>query len=167
LASGRSEDSWLCFRVASCAYAVPLSDVSEVSARRARSLIPSLSLEVGGIINLRGEPLPALDAGLLLVGVLSRSDRQLLVLERERLRVGLCVDAVLRIQRELESELVPLAPAADERPSSVSPARCYTDRFTVQGAKLRIVDSAALLARAVALLSDAGSEGEARCQTGF
>jgi chemotaxis signal transduction protein len=163
-----SQGSWLCFRVASCEYALPLADVSEVSARRVRYLIPALSLEVGGIINLRGETLPALDAGLLLVGVLSRSDRQLLVIERERLRVGLCVDAVLRIVHELEEELVPLPPDADERPGGGLGSGCYTDRVTKRGSKLRVVDSAALLSRAVALMSDAGSgEGEARCHSGF
>ena len=165
MAPSESEHSWLCFRVANSEYAIPLSDVAEVSAGRSRHLIPTLSLEVGGVINLRGEPLPALDGGLLLIGVISRSSRHVLVLERGRVRVGLFVDAVLRMVHEMSRELVEKSPDADEVPGEVRSA-CFAERLRKRGGKIRLVDSDALIGRAVALMSDAvNMEGEGRCQT--
>lgn len=159
--------SWLCFQIRNWEYAVPLSDVAEVSAGRSRHLIPTLSVEVGGIVNLRGEPIPALDGGLLLVGVPSRSDRQLLILERGPVRVGLCVDSVRRMVRDMDSELAEASPDADESASNPR-GRCFSERITKRRQKIRLVDSDALLARAVALMSDvANSEGEVRCHTGY
>jgi chemotaxis signal transduction protein len=161
------ETSWLCFRVCAVEYAIPLSDMAEVSAGRSRYLIPTISLEVAGIINLRGEPLPALDAGMLLVGVPCRADRHVLILERGLLRIGLFVDAVLRIVRDLPRELAEDYADTDELRSDLR-ASCFSERATKRGNKIRLVDSDALLARAVALMSDGGNqEGEGRCHTGF
>jgi chemotaxis signal transduction protein len=161
------ERSWLCFRVASAEYAIPLVAVAEVGPGRKRHLIPTLSLEVAGIINVRGEPLPALDGGMLLVGVPCRADRHVLILERGRVRIGLLVDAVLRIVRDLERELVEEPKNSDELPGD-SRGSCFAERTTRKAKKIRLVDSDALLARAVALMSDGGSqEGEVRCHTAY
>jgi chemotaxis signal transduction protein len=162
-----AERSWLCFRVASSEYAVPLDDVAEVGAGRVRYLIPTLSLEVAGIVNLRGEPLPALDGGMLLVGVPCRADRHMLVVERGEQRIGLFVDGVLRIVRDLERDLV-AEPAKSDETRYAAGSSCYRARTTLAGKTIRLVDAAVLLERAAALMSDGGSEeGEVQCHTAF
>ena len=64
-------------------------------------LIPRVALELGGVVNVRGEPLPAVDGGALLTGRSALRHRHMLVLERGSLRLGVLVGAVQRIESAL------------------------------------------------------------------
>lgn len=90
--------AWLWFRVGGGNFAIPLAAVAEVTAATTPSLIPLVPRSVGGILNLRGEPLPALVGGALFgTGDLSLGDF-LLVLEHEQRRVGVLVSEVRGIE---------------------------------------------------------------------
>jgi len=52
-------------------------------------------------VNMRGEPLPAVDGGALLTGRPALRHRHMLVLERGSLRLGVLTGGVQRIEREL------------------------------------------------------------------
>src|SRR5215470_16792268 len=95
------EVTWLRFEVAEQGYALPLGAVVEVMAAPRPHLIPRISRELGGVVNMRGEPLPAVDGGALLTGRSARSHRHMLVLERGSLRLGVLVGAVQRIEGTL------------------------------------------------------------------
>jgi chemotaxis signal transduction protein len=55
-------------------------------------------MEIAGVINVRGEPLPAFNAGVLLGDDPTPAPRHTLVLEHGAMRVGVLVDAVSRIE---------------------------------------------------------------------
>jgi hypothetical protein len=93
---------WLRFSVAEADYAIALEAVSEVTAARKPNFVPLVPLEIGGILNVRGEPLPAVDARALIGAERGRGARPALVLGNDALQVGLLVDAVSRIERGLE-----------------------------------------------------------------
>jgi len=95
---------WLRFEVAEQGYAVPLGAVVEVMAAPSPHLIPRVALDVGGMVNVRGEPVPAVDGGALLTGRPARRHRHMLVLERGSLRLGVLVGGVHRIEGELVPE---------------------------------------------------------------
>jgi len=95
------DEPWLRFEVAEQGYAVPLGAVVEVMAAPRPHLIPRVPLEVAGVVNMRGEPLPAVDGGALLTGRPALRHRHMLVLERGPLRLGVLTGGVQRIEREL------------------------------------------------------------------
>jgi chemotaxis signal transduction protein len=96
--------AWLRFKSGNRDYAMPLEIVAEVTAAHTRRLIPFVPLRAGGVINVKGEPLAAADGGVVLRGKPSPSgtSRHALVLERGPLRVGLLVDSVQRVERDLD-----------------------------------------------------------------
>jgi len=95
------DEPWLRFEVAEQGYAVPLGAVVEVMAAPQPHLIPRIPLGVAGVVNMRGEPLPAVDGGALLTGRPALRHRHMLVLERGSLRLGVLTGGVQRIEREL------------------------------------------------------------------
>jgi chemotaxis signal transduction protein len=140
--------SWLLFRAGERDYALPIDALAEIVAARAPQLIPLVPIEVGGVLNCRGEPLPVVDGGLVLEGRRSGSTRHALVFERDELRVGLLVDHVLRIDRELD----PARLTAVEAPAG-SGGACEAWRQTPLGRQLGIIDTESLLSRATDLLA--------------
>ncbi len=95
------DEPWLRFEVADQGYALPLGAVVEVMSAPRPHLIPRVPLELGGIVNMRGEPLPAVDGGALLTGRSALRHRHMLVLERGSLRLGVLAGGVQRIERAL------------------------------------------------------------------
>lgn len=93
---------WLRFLVRDQAFALPLEAVAEVANAAAPHLIPQVPRELGGVVNFRGEPLPALDAAALLGAESGGARRHLVVLGDARLRLGLLVSEVVRIERSLD-----------------------------------------------------------------
>ena len=91
--SGFAEDpaAWLWFRVGDWNFAIPLAAVAGVMAAGTPSLIPLAPRSVGGILNLRGEPLPGLIGGALFGGRECAPGDYLLVFEHDRRRVGVVV----------------------------------------------------------------------------
>ncbi len=96
------ERAWIRFRHRDSEFAIPLEVVSEVAPASRPRLIPWLPLEVAGVINVKGEPLAALNAAALLDDPVRQpaSYRHVLVIERGDLRVGLLVEQVNRVERD-------------------------------------------------------------------
>jgi chemotaxis signal transduction protein len=145
--SSRGAASWLLFRAGERDYALPIDALTEIVTARAPQLIPLVPIELGGVLNCRGEPLPVVDGGLVLEGRRSGSTRHALVFERDELRVGILVDHVLRIDRELD----PARLAAIEAPQG-SGGACEAWKQTHLGRQLGIVNTESLLSRATDLL---------------
>jgi chemotaxis signal transduction protein len=159
----RVAGSWLLFRAGSRDYALPLDALVEIVAGRPPQLIPLVPVEVGGILNCRGEPIPVVDGGLVLEGLRSGSTRHALVFERDDLRVGLLVDHVLRIDRELD----PSRLSGVEAPQG-SHGACEAWKLTSQGRELGIVNTESLLSRATDLLVGHGVQTkEDPCHNAF
>lgn len=150
---------WLRFEVSQQAYAIPLASVVEVTGAARPHLIPRIPLEIGGVLNVRGEPLPAVDGGTVLTGSKSTRHRHVLVLERGELRIGVLVGQVRRIERELAAE-PPTGDAAD----------LELVRWVIQDeTALGLVDPEGLIERATMLLTDQRKQpgGQETWQTGF
>lgn len=150
---------WLQFEVSGQAYAIPLASVVEVTGAARPHLIPRIPLEIGGVLNVRGEPLPAVDGGTLLTGSRAERHRHVLVLERGTMRIGMLVGRVRRI--ELESPVQP-------------ESRHEGDFELVQWVKrddtaLGLVDPEGLIERATMLLTDQRKQpgGQESWHTGF
>ncbi len=154
--NSRDAGSWLLFRAGERDYALQIDALAEIVAARAPQLIPLVPIEVGGVLNCRGEPLPVVDGGLVLEGRRSGSTRHALVFERDELRLGLLVDHVLRIDRELDpSRLTAIEPPPGSR------GACDAWKQTPLGRQLGIVNNESLLSRAVGLLvRNTESKGE-------
>jgi chemotaxis signal transduction protein len=137
---------WLCFEVSGQDYAVPLTSVVEVTGAQRPHLIPRIPLEIGGVLNVRGEPLPAVDGGALLTGARSGRHRHVLVLERGSLRIGVLVGVVRRIERAL--------PLPAEETDSGGTAVALVHWLEREGGALGLVDPEGLIERATMLLTD-------------
>ncbi len=154
-----SESPWLRFEVAGQAYALPLDTLVEVTHAPKPHLIPRIPLEVGGVVNVRGEPLPAVDAGAVLTGSPARRHRYVLVMERGNVRLGLLVGDVRRIERELVAALE-VAGGGDS---------ALVEWVNQDDAALGLVDPEGLFERATLLLTDPRSKqgGQEPWHTGF
>jgi chemotaxis signal transduction protein len=152
---------WLCFEVSGQDYAIPLASVVEVTGAQRLHLIPRIPLEIGGVLNVRGEPLPAVDGGALLTGSKATRHRHVLVLERGSLRIGVLVGQVRRIERELPPQ------TGESKPSGTSVA--LVQWVEQDGAALGLVDPEGLIERATMLLTDQRKQpgGQESWHSGF
>ena len=160
--SGCAEDpaAWLWFRVGDWNFAIPLAAVAGVMAAGTPSLIPLVPRSVGGILNLRGEPLPVLIGGALFGGRECAPGDYLLVFEHDRRRVGVVVHEVRGIEGARRSAAPEHAP---EGPSFVEWIVCNRET-------LCLIEPAGLFDAVAALLSArvaADTQGEGSCQHGF
>ncbi len=153
----------LLFQIASDTFALPLEAVVEVTGGGVPHLIPLVPREVGGILNVRGEPIPALDAGVLLRGRPSGASRHLVVLAWGSGRLGVLVEHVARIDRELGDGVVD-----EDHPTAWGGVPL---RFAESASgRVAIVDPEGLLARAAELLAarpKLSGDGEGSCPTAF
>lgn len=153
----------LIFAVDRRTYAIDLNAVAEVVAARRPHLVPAIPLAIGGVLNVRGEPLPVVDGGAVLQGHACGADRHVLVFESEEQRLGVLVDYVLRIDRDFASVRMD----ALETPEGEGLCTTAWKRSPAGGA-LGIVDSIALVNRATGLLAGRSLESrEEPCQSGF
>ncbi|MFQ5515109.1 MAG: chemotaxis protein CheW [Myxococcota bacterium] len=154
-----SSAAWLCLDVGASSYAIPLASVVEVTAAVAPRLIPLVSIHLGGIVNVRGEPLPVLDGGVLLRHQSAGRYGKILVLERKEGRLGVLVSHVSGVMRGL-------APRSDPEASDEDEAWV---RWTVYGGeKIGIVDPSALYLRATELLTGQWAQmGGKPCPSGL
>jgi chemotaxis signal transduction protein len=155
---------WLRFRLGASEYAIALDAVVEVTAARTPRLIPLVKRHIGGILNVGGEPLPAVHGHALVGG----SDdggtraRHALVLEDGPVRVGILVDQVSRIERDLDKA------DADESFDVATddlPELDFVNWVRHDGQRVGLVDAERLLGLATELLT--GVEGGRECQTAF
>jgi chemotaxis signal transduction protein len=90
--------AWLRFRTAGRSFGLPLDAVAEVTAGGVPRLIPFVPRASGGILNVRGEPLPVVDAGALLLGAPAGARGHVVALLRDGTRLGVLVDFAARIE---------------------------------------------------------------------
>ena len=141
----------LLFWVGEQEFAIGLDAVSEVTPAHEPRLVPRLSLELGGILNVRGEPLPVVEASVLLGRARSPRRRHALVFdsggpgggESSAARIGILVDRVTRIERDLGAAL--------ERDSD---DELVTRWYGTAKHAIGCVDSEALVAAALAVLAN-------------
>ena len=150
---------WIRFSIGETAYAIPLSAVAEVASAARPHLIPLVPLQVGGILNVRGEPLPVVDGGVLLCNQAYGEHRHVIVLEHGDGRIGVLVGNVSRIERSVPSVEL------DDNPPSDCPHVGWVSDGTES---LGLVDPEALLEKARELFTDQPLlMGEKSCQSAF
>ena len=154
---------WLLFQIGASAFAIPLGAVAEICAASRPRLVPQVPLQVGGVLNLRGEPLPVLDGSELLEVEPGARNEHALVLEQDGARIGVLVGQVSRIKRFKPG--APLEePDADDPSAPRLVRRVHGDRGIVG-----LVEPAALFERAARLLAPRPVVfgGEGQCSTAF
>jgi chemotaxis signal transduction protein len=150
---------WLRFKIDDSACAIPLNAVAEVTSAGSPRLIPLVPLRVGGILNVRGEPLPVVNGGVVLRDQPSDVHRHVLVLEHGLARIGILVGHVSRIERSM-----PSTPADNDAEMSCAHVRWVNDGDE----RLGLVDPEALFQRATELLMEQHPlMGEEPCQSAF
>ena len=107
-----SLQSWMWFYIGEQPYAIPLDSVAEVTMAAKPRLIPLVPMEVGGVLNVRGEPLPSIDGAALFGSEPDGTRHHVLVLQQGRVRVGILVSEVSKIAGVRET-----APPADAPPA--------------------------------------------------
>lgn len=142
---------WLRFTVHERGFALPLDSVAEVANAPSPHLIPLVPRELGGVVNFRGEPLPALYASALLAAEARGRRRHLIVLDDGRLRLGLLVSEVVRIEHSLARAV----PFADPEP----PPPEFVRWIRLGGELIGLIPPQDLLERARMLLTEQRIEG--------
>ena len=93
--------SWLQFDLGERSYAIPLDAVAEVMRAQRPRLIPLVSPNVGGVLNIRGEPFVVMNGAAVFGLEPGLHYTHVLLLERGDCRIGLRVGHVSRIDRDL------------------------------------------------------------------
>jgi chemotaxis signal transduction protein len=157
-----ADSSWLRFKVRDRGYAIPLDDVVEVAVAKFPRLIPLVPLNIGGVLNAGGEPLPVVNGGILFDGRPTGGTQHALVLERDGVRVGVLVTSVSRITRRTGFDVFEGEADAEQEGSVLVR---WGDE---SGEPLGLVNSEALLIRAKELLmSRRPITGEGECSDAF
>lgn len=150
---------WLRFRLRDTGYAVPLDAVAEVTGARRPRLAPFVPIELGGVVNVRGEPLVVVNGGALLLGAPAPLGRHAFVLQSGAVRLGVLVDQVTRIERGLGGTAPELCP-----PPVGAPDLAWVRWVARRAARVGLLDPDALVERATDLLTGHGLQGEDQCQ---
>ena len=150
--SAYSQNRLLTFEIGSSLFALPIEGVHEVAETTQLACIPTLSRDVAGVINYRGDALPVVQRDRLLPsgeGALAAPQHVLVISDRPSSPpcLGLHVDRVLG--------LVDGGPAAHGRGSDP-----VAERRPLDGRMAQIVDPARLVARARKVIEDALARGE-------
>lgn len=159
---------WLRFQLGERNLAIPLRAVSEVCGASAPRLVPQIPLGVGGVLNLRGEPLPVVDGEELLGCDGGPPHQHALVIERETARLGVLVGTVTHIDWSFR----PGAPVRGMGDSDELRDSALLRWVHYDGAIVGLVDPEELFERATLLLSPSATastsgEGEKGCLTAF
>ena len=151
------DSTWFRFSIGDSPYAIPLEAVDEVTAVATPRLIPLVSIHLGGIVNVRGEPLAVLDGGVLLRHQSASAYHQILVLRGEAARIGLLVS-------QLEGVIRGPFTLLEDDPGEDS----YVSWATADGEKIGLVEPDGLLDRATELLTGHRSKmGDEKCPNAF
>jgi purine-binding chemotaxis protein CheW len=155
---------WLLFEIDASVFAIPLGAVAEICAASRPCLVPQVPLQVGGVLNLRGEPLPVLEGSQLLELEPGARYQHALVIEQDGARIGVLVGQVSRI----DSKFKPGAPAEDPGADDPSAPRLVRRVHSEHGI-VGLVEPAALFERAACLLAPRPVVlgGEGQCSTAF
>ena len=133
------------FQVAERSYLVPLGAVAEVTPSAEHCLVPRIPLDLGGVVNVRGEPVPVLDGGTVLQGRPCPPYRYAILLNIDEHRLGVLVTGVSRIERRRPTSTEETAPASDDPP--------FVRRALLPDGPVGVVDETGLRARVRELLA--------------
>ena len=111
----------------------------------ARSPVPRIPLDLGGVVNVRGEPVPVLDGGTVLQGRPCPPYRYAILLNIDEHRLGVLVTGVSRIERRRPTSTEETAPASDDPP--------FVRRALLPDGPVGVVDETGLRARVRELLA--------------
>jgi len=147
-AAGTSRDErLLTFEIGGSLYALPISGIVEVTEiEEGFAAIPTLSAQLGGVINFHGDALPVLRSSALLgvEGDAPKTPAQVVVVTdrpTEQARLGLPVDDILGLVNG------PRATARGADP--------VAERRSIDGRVAKILDPARLVAKAESLIEHA------------
>lgn len=152
MSSAAAQDRLLTFELAGSLYALPIVGVLEVAEAAPLSLVPTLPIEIGGVVNHHGDALPVLSQSALLgVSEGTKPAAQLVVVtdgsEGDGSRLGLPVDRVIG-----------LAPG---KPAQALGGGPIAERRNLGGRMVNVIDPQRLLARARELIANASAAGGA------
>lgn len=155
--SNATESRLLSFRTAGGLFALPISDILEVSVATPLASIPTLDRSRGGVMSHRGAALPVVSLGVLLGSAASFEDsaaaradldgKHLLVLSRgddHSPQLGLPVDSI---------EGLVSAPSDSEKCGGI-----VKERFCLAGREVVVIDPRQLMTRATSVI-EGGSTG--------
>ena len=145
------QDRLLTFEIGSSLFAVPIEGVHEVAELTQLACIPTLSRDVAGVINYRGDALPVVRRERLLdpgAGALDAPQHVLVISDRPSNPpcLGLEVDRVLGL--------------VDGKPARGRGSEPVAERRPMDGRLLQVVDATRLVARARKVIEDALARGE-------
>jgi len=149
--SAERQDRLLLFEIGSSLFALPIEGVHEVAEMVEQACIPTLSRDVAGVINYRGDALPVVRRERLLqpgAGALDAPQHVLVISDRPSSPpcLGLDVDRVLGLVDGAPARARGTDPVVEKRP--------------VDGRLAHILDPARLVARARKVIEDALARGE-------
>ena len=163
--SADTQDRLLTFEIGASLFALPIEGVHEVAETTQLACIPTLSRNVAGVINYRGDALPVVQRERLLPageGALAAPQHVLVISDRPSAPpcLGLEVDRVLGLvdgasfAQRAEGERSPSGAAQGRGSDPVAERRPLDNRMA------QIVDPARLVARARKVIEDALARGE-------
>lgn len=157
--SADTQDRLLTFEIGSSLFALPIEEVHEVAEMTQLACIPTLSRDVAGVINYRGDALPVVQRDRLLpsgAGALAAPQHVLVISDRPSGPpcLGLHVDRVLGLVDGAQRGAVERGPADGRGGDPVA------ERRPLDGRMAQIVDPARLVARARKVIEDALARGE-------
>jgi chemotaxis signal transduction protein len=155
--SQAAESRLFSFEVAGGLFAIPITEILEVSESSGIASIPTVDRSRGGVVNYRGDALPVVSLPVLLGsdvpleaaegGATELAGRHLLVLTRGNdpaPRLGLPIDSV----RGLIS-----APSDSKEGEGV-----VRERFSLEDREILVIDSRQLMARATSVIEGRGAD---------
>ena len=160
--SGRAVESgpYLLFQVDEQRYLIELDAVAEIAPAARPRLIPCVPVELAGVVNVRGEPVPVVDGGAVLKGSRVPPYGHVLLLEGRGDRVGMLVTGVSRIERN--------RPTLPEEPSEDETEAPFVQKAHLRDGEVGVVDVEGLFTRARELLRGASlRRGGTACQSAF
>lgn len=149
--SDRVQDRLLTFEIGDSLYAVPIDGVHEVAEMSELACIPTLPLDLAGVINYRGDALPVVCRERLLESCDRASDapEHVLVISDQPgagPRLGLSVDRVLGLVQGARAVARGVDPVAERRP--------------MDGRVAHVLDPTRLVARAREVIESSFARGE-------
>ena len=132
-------ETWVEFRIGGELFALPVAQVTEILRVRDVTPVPHPPFPVIGVINLRGRVVPLLDlrARLALPTPAPDAESRIVLVESQRRRIGLLVDAVERVAQLAQSAMQP--PEAETEPEEIR------GLHVAEGRETRLLDLAVIL----------------------
>jgi chemotaxis signal transduction protein len=164
--SAYSQNRLLTFEIGSSLFALPIEGVHEVAETTQLACIPTLSRDVAGVINYRGDALPVVQRDRLLPtgeGALAAPQHVLVISDRPSSPpcLGLHVDRVLGLVDGTPARAASFAQRGEAERSPVDwGSDPVAERRPLDGRMAQIVDPARLVARARKVIEDALARGE-------